>query len=128
MNKSIAFTGKGGVGKTTSLILFLKSLIERGKDHKILVIDADPDSNVADLLGTNVDFMDTIAGKMHSIMHKIENNNIFPYKDKKSAVESEIFNCIIHEKKFDLLEMGRMEGEGCYCFINPLKFFEFYFC
>jgi CO dehydrogenase maturation factor len=118
MSKSIAFTGKGGVGKTTSLVLFLKSLIENEKDHKILVIDADPDSNVADLLGTNIDFMDTIAGKMHSIMHKIENNNIFPYKDKKSAIETEIFNCIIHENKFDFLEMGRMEGEGCYCSVN----------
>ncbi|TFG29113.1 MAG: hypothetical protein EU532_03815 [Promethearchaeota archaeon] len=118
MTESIAFTGKGGVGKTTCLVLFLKFLIEKKKDSRILVIDADPDSNIADLVGYNVDFNDTIAGKMHSLMYKIQNENISPYETNKQAIEAEIFNCILHENKFDLVEMGRTEGSGCYCSIN----------
>ena len=118
MTKTIAFTGKGGVGKTTCLVLFLKFLIENKESSRILVIDADPDSNIADLVGFNVNFKDTIAGKMHSLMYKIQNENIAPYKTNKQAIEAEIFNCILHENKFDLVEMGRTEGSGCYCNVN----------
>ena len=80
MTESLAFTGKGGVGKTTCLVLFLKFLIENNESSRILVIDADPDSNIADLVGFNIDFKDTIAGKMHSLMYKIQNEK---YKIKK---------------------------------------------
>jgi len=118
MTKTIAFTGKGGVGKTTCLVLFLRFLIENKESSRILVIDADPDSNIADLVGFNVNFKDTIAGKMHSLMYKIQNENIAPYKTNKQAIEAEIFNCILHENKFDLVEMGRTEGSGCYCNVN----------
>ncbi len=118
MKKIIAFTGKGGVGKTTCLVLFLKFLIEYKKDYRILVIDADPDANIADLIDIKVYFKDTIAGKMTNLRKKIEKNMIFPYKDKKQAMEAEIFNCILHLDTFDVIEMGRTEGEGCYCSVN----------
>ncbi|MFX1303408.1 MAG: AAA family ATPase [Promethearchaeota archaeon] len=118
MNKSIAFTGKGGVGKTTCLILFLKFLIESKKEYRILVIDADPDANIADVIGKEIHFKDTIAGKMTNLRKKIKMNIIFPYNDKKQAIEAEIFNCFIHLKSFDVIEMGRTEGEGCYCNVN----------
>ncbi|MFX1273677.1 MAG: AAA family ATPase [Promethearchaeota archaeon] len=118
MDKSIAFTGKGGVGKSTCLVLFLKFLIESKKDYRILVIDADPDANVADLIGEKIHFNETIAGKMKTLQDKIAKNMIAPYKDKKQAIEAEIFNCIINKDAFDLIEMGRTEGEGCYCSVN----------
>lgn len=118
MIKSIAFTGKGGVGKTTCLVLFLKFLIENEKDYRILVIDADPDANIADMIGEKVNFKDTIAGKMTNLRKKIEMNMISPYKNKKQAMEAEIFNCFLRTKSFDLIEMGRSEGEGCYCSVN----------
>ncbi len=118
MNKSIAFTGKGGVGKTTCLILFLKFLIENKKDYRILVIDADPDANIADVIGKKIHFKDTIAGKMTNLRIKIEKNILYPYKDKKQAMEAEIFNCFLHVEAFDVIEMGRTEGEGCYCSVN----------
>ena len=63
MKKIVAFTGKGGVGKTTSLVLFLKYLIESKKAKDILVIDSDPDANVADVIGEEIKFCDTIGGK-----------------------------------------------------------------
>jgi len=118
MYRSIAFTGKGGVGKTTSLVLCLKFLIANGNYNKIWVIDADPDANVADLVGKNVHFENTIGGKMHEIMKRIKMKMLAPYKDSKQAIEAEIFNCFLHFKDFDLIEMGRTEGEGCYCSVN----------
>ena len=48
--KKISFSGKGGVGKSTLATLFLKYFITNYPDLEILVIDADPDSNIADLL------------------------------------------------------------------------------
>ncbi|NLW35870.1 MAG: AAA family ATPase [Syntrophorhabdus aromaticivorans] len=45
----IAISGKGGVGKTTLAGVMARILGERG--HKVLAIDADPDSNLADAIG-----------------------------------------------------------------------------
>lgn len=45
----IAISGKGGVGKTTLAGVMARVLAERG--HKILAIDADPDSNLASAIG-----------------------------------------------------------------------------
>jgi CO dehydrogenase maturation factor len=118
MNKSIAFTGKGGVGKTTCLVLFLKFLIENKKNYKILVIDADPDANIADIIGKKIHFNDTIAGKMSNLRKKIEKDMISPYKSKTQAIEAEIFNGFLHTESFDFIEMGRSEGVGCYCSVN----------
>ena len=45
----IAITGKGGVGKTTITALLARILKEASK--KVILIDADPDMNLAALLG-----------------------------------------------------------------------------
>jgi CO dehydrogenase maturation factor len=45
----LAITGKGGVGKTT--LAALLAYIYAGENQKVLVIDADPDANLASALG-----------------------------------------------------------------------------
>jgi len=45
----LAVTGKGGVGKTTVVAGLARVLADRGR--KVLVIDADPASNLALALG-----------------------------------------------------------------------------
>ncbi|TKJ36855.1 carbon monoxide dehydrogenase [candidate division LCP-89 bacterium B3_LCP] len=45
----IAITGKGGVGKTTLTALLAKTYEEEG--YKVYAIDADPDANLASVLG-----------------------------------------------------------------------------
>ena len=118
--KVIAFAGKGGVGKTTSLVLLLKYIIENRRVKDILVIDSDPDANVADVIGEEIKFKDTIGGKMAELKKKIEKRQIPINVPKSDIVESDVFNCLIEMDDFDILEMGRSEGNGCYCSINNI--------
>ena len=120
MKKIIAFAGKGGVGKTTSLVLFLKYVLENKKAQDILVIDSDPDANVADVIGEEVKFCDTIGGKMKILKDKIQSMKLSPNTPKNQLIESDVYTCLMEMDAFDLLEMGRSEGEGCYCFINDV--------
>ncbi|MFX1444872.1 MAG: AAA family ATPase, partial [Promethearchaeota archaeon] len=116
----VAFSGKGGVGKTTSLVLFLKYIIDNKKAKDILVIDSDPDANVADVIGEEIKFCDTIGGKMKVLKDKIQGFKVSPTTPKNQLIESDVFSCLIEMDEFDLLEMGRSEGSGCYCFINDV--------
>ena len=54
MGKLIAVTGKGGVGKTTISSLLIRSMVKRGS-APILVVDADPNANLNEVLGLQVD-------------------------------------------------------------------------
>lgn len=45
----VAVAGKGGVGKTTLVALFAREAVARG--YRVLVVDADPDANLATTLG-----------------------------------------------------------------------------
>ncbi len=120
MKKVIAFAGKGGVGKTTSLVLLLKYILEKNKNLDVLVIDSDPDANVADVIGKEIKFCDTIGGKMKVLKDKIQSMKLPPNTEKSKVIESEVFNCLLEMDEFDLIEMGRQEGEGCYCFVNSV--------
>ncbi|MFX1322916.1 MAG: AAA family ATPase [Promethearchaeota archaeon] len=120
MKKIIAFSGKGGVGKTTALVLLLKYLLENKNKLDILVIDSDPDANIADVIGEEVRFRDTIGGKMKVLKDKIQKRQLPLDMPKNQIIEGDVFKSLIELDKFDLLEMGRTEGEGCYCYINSV--------
>ncbi len=118
MRKIISFSGKGGVGKSTLLVLMLKYILEKNKDLNILVIDADPDANIGDIIGKEINFKETVGGKMAELKQKIQKRQIPLEVSKDQIVESEVFDSLIEMDEFDILEMGRAEGEGCYCSIN----------
>ncbi|MFX0180238.1 MAG: AAA family ATPase [Candidatus Hodarchaeota archaeon] len=121
MKKIVAFAGKGGVGKTTNLVLFLKYLLDTKANLKdILVIDSDPDANVADVIGKEIGFGETIGGKMKVLKDKIQKRQLPLDVPKNQIIEGDVYRCLIEMDKFDLLEMGRQEGEGCYCYINSV--------
>jgi len=61
--KIVSFSGKGGVGKSTLLVLMLKYILESKKYEDVLVIDADPDANIGDIIGESIGFKQTGRGK-----------------------------------------------------------------
>ncbi len=113
----LAVSGKGGVGKTTVAALLLKALLDAGKES-ILVIDADPDANLAEVLGIQVE---ETVGKVANELKKQASAGKLPASiSKREYLEARIFEVLMELPQFDLLVMGRTEGEGCYCLLNDL--------
>ncbi|GAG58370.1 unnamed protein product, partial [marine sediment metagenome] len=88
--KVISFSGKGGVGKSTLLVLMLKHVIETNKYENILVIDADPDANIGDIIGKEIKFSETIGGKMTKLQERIQKRQIPLDVNKNQIIESEV--------------------------------------
>jgi CO dehydrogenase maturation factor len=112
--KVIAITGKGGTGKTAVAGMLIKQL-SKGK-KTLLAIDADPDSNLPDVLGVQVD---KTIGDMREFMLQ-ERDKLPPDTSKERLLESKVYEVLIEMPHYDLLVMGRPEGSGCYCFANNL--------
>lgn len=112
----IAVSGKGGTGKTLVSSLLIKSLI--GKDLDILAIDADPDSNLPEALGIEVDR--TVGDIREELKKDTAEGNIPPEANKWDILDYKIMESIIETPEFDLLVMGRPEGSGCYCAVNNI--------
>ncbi|MFQ5710681.1 MAG: AAA family ATPase [Candidatus Geothermarchaeales archaeon] len=113
----LAVSGKGGVGKTTLTALMVKALTE-GNGRSILVIDANPDSNLPDVLGIPV--AKTVGMVANELKRAIEKSEIPPEMSKREILEYRVFEILKETESFDLLAMGRTEGEGCYCLVNTL--------
>lgn len=113
----VAVSGKGGVGKTTITALMVK-LLSEAKQRDILVIDANPDSNLPDVLGIRV--TRTVGMVTDELKKAIERAEIPIGMTKEDILESRVFEILRETPDFDLLVMGRGEGEGCYCPVNTL--------
>ena len=112
----IAVSGKGGTGKTLVSSLLIKSLID--KDLDILAIDADPDSNLPEALGIEVDR--TVGDIREELKKDTAEGKIPPEVNKWDILDYKIMESIIETPEFDLLVMGRPEGSGCYCAVNNI--------
>ncbi|MGQ9680359.1 MAG: ATP-binding protein [Candidatus Bathyarchaeia archaeon] len=117
MGKSlvVSVSGKGGAGKTTVTALLLKWLIENTEEI-VLVVDADPATNLPDVLGVKIG--KTIGMVSKQLKDKINMGEIPPTVAKRDLLEAWVYQTLSENDRFDLLAMGRGEGEGCYCFVN----------
>ena len=115
MSKIIAFAGKGGVGKTTVASLVVRYLSTSGKSP-ILAVDADPNSNLGETMGLEVP--STIGDIRENYMK--DPQGIPSGMDKVNYLELLIEQALIEKPTFDLLVMGRQEGQGCYCMVNNI--------
>ena len=113
----LAIAGKGGVGKTTITALMIR-ILSGAKRRSILAIDANPDSNLSNVLGISV--TQTVGTVTNELKKSIGKAEIAPEKSKREILEYRIFDILKETPNFDLLVMGRTEGEGCYCLINDL--------
>jgi CO dehydrogenase maturation factor len=111
----IAVAGKGGTGKTTFSTLMVRYLAEKGK-IPILAIDADPNSCLGTMLGT--DRCQTIGDLREELLR--DKDDLPAGISKPQYVEMKIRTAMAEEDDFDLLVMGRPEGTGCYCYVNSV--------
>ena len=113
MGYVIALAGKGGTGKTTIAALIVRALKEK-KMGSILAIDADPNSNLGEVLGVQV--QDTVGAILDNIA--VDPNKIPVGMTKERFIQHQLQAAIQEEDGFDLLSMGKPEGPGCYCYVN----------
>jgi len=111
----VSVSGKGGTGKTTIAALLLKLLLEK-TERSILVVDADPATNLPDVLGVGVPR--TVGMVEAEFRRKIDDGVIPPNVTKDTLLEAWVHSVLAEGSRFDLLAMGRSEGEGCYCPVN----------
>ena len=114
MTKIIAITGKGGTGKTAISTLLIRYLTKG--DKVVLGVDADPDTNLPETLGCDVE---KTLGDAREFM-LTERDNLPPDINKESILESKLYEILTEMPGYDLLVMGRPEGSGCYCYVNNL--------
>lgn len=118
MAHTIAVAGKGGVGKTTVCGMLIESLIKSGKGP-LLVVDADANSNLNEVLGVEVET--TLGTVREEIAQAGLRDDIIPKGMTKADYADYRFNsALVEEDDFDMLVMGRTEGKGCYCYVNGI--------
>ena len=118
MSYNIAVAGKGGTGKTSLTGLLIDTLLKENK-KPILVVDADANANINEVLGIEVE---ATIGQIREEANMTEKRgDSFPGGMTKAQFLQWKLNSIIEEGNgYDLLVMGRSEGEGCYCFVNGI--------
>ncbi len=113
----ISISGKGGTGKTTITALVLKTLIEN-TDKSILLVDADPSTNVPIVLNEKID--KTVGMVASELKEKMEKGDLSYSTSKSLLLEAWVYETIKETMRYDVLPMGRTEGEGCYCYVNSV--------
>ena len=111
----VLVVGVNGVGKTTTCGMIIDYLCKQ-KKGPILVVDADANSNLNEVLGVEVE---TTLGDIREEMAHAEQTGTVPANMTKADYAEMKFNsALIEEDDYDMLVMGRTQGKGCYCFVN----------
>ncbi len=110
MTKIIAMAGKGGTGKTTTSALLTKYLLQK-KQTPFLLVDADANANLNELLGLDVNIT------LGQIRKELK-GELPPNVTRDQYMEMKLHQALIEETGFDLLVMGQPDGPGCYCAAN----------
>jgi CO dehydrogenase maturation factor len=124
MTTTIALAGKGGVGKTTTAAMVIKYLAQN-QTGSILAIDADPSSNLNMVLGLDLEWTvgdireDMLAQVKSSLTEGGAAMGVMPGgASKREYLDYHIRSSLAEGSRFDLIAMGRGEGQGCYCAVN----------
>ena len=124
MTTTIALAGKGGVGKTTIAGMVIKYLAQL-KKGEVLAIDADPSSNLNLVLGLPLEW--TIGDIRESMLDQVKASltaggaamgGMPDGMSKRDYLDYQIRYSLSEGSHFDLIAMGRSEGQGCYCAVN----------
>ena len=113
--KTIVTMGRGGTGKTSFVALMAKYLIDK-KATPILLVDADPDQNLAEMVGVDLENAGkkTIAELLSETF--IEQGGTTVGIAPSKRIENRLWEQGLYEGgDFDLFAVGTKWVEGCYC-------------
>lgn len=117
MAKTIIATGRGGAGKSTFAALAVRHL-----PSAPLLIDADPDQSLAQLLG--VDLAAQEVNTISDVLYKLQNPDSYaelssmPLGQKIEYLLN--LSCLYESPRFDLITLGVKWTRGCYCAPNSV--------
>jgi len=115
MAKSIIVTGRGGTGKTT-----FAALAGRFLPGPKLLVDADPDQCMAQMLGVNLPQhgIRTVSEALYEVQDGTVDRQIqsMPLAQKVEYLLN--VSCLYEGDDFDLLTLGVKWTRGCYCAAN----------
>ena len=109
---------KGGVGNDIEGLL-IQYLCESGK-KPVLAVDADANANLNEVLGVGIE---CTLGELREEIERagVDSRYQIPVGMTKQAyLEARLSDAITEEDDYDLMVMGRTQGQGCYCFVNGL--------
>jgi len=124
MTTTIALAGKGGVGKTTIAGMLVKYLAQN-QTGSILAIDADPSSNLNMVLGLDLEW--TVGDIREDMLEQVKTSlsnggaamgSLPGGVNKREYLDYHVRSSLAEGSRFDLIAMGRGEGQGCYCAVN----------
>jgi CO dehydrogenase maturation factor len=124
MTVTIAVAGKGGVGKTTISALVIKYLVQN-MPGATLAIDADPSSNLNMVLGLDLEW--TVGDIREDMLAQVKGTlaaggaamGALPGGvNKRDYLDIHVRSAMAEGGQFDMIAMGRSEGQGCYCAVN----------
>ncbi len=113
--RRIVSMGRGGIGKTSFVALMTKFFIEI-EDTPLLLVDVDPDQNLAEMVGVNLkeEGKETISELL--IETFIGGGGTTVGVPPSEKMESRIWESGLYEGEFfDLIAVGTKFIEGCYC-------------
>lgn len=110
---TIAVSGKGGTGKTTTSSLLVRAFIDL-HERPVLAVDADPNANLHEALGV------AVHETLGTMREEAFGRQIPPGMNRHDYVRLRFRQSLVESEGFDLVAMGRPEGSGCYCFANDL--------
>lgn len=115
--KKIVSTGPGGVGKSSFIALLCKYLKAKGA---VLLIDADPDQSLAEMVGLSYAKPYTISEIIFDVKFNKIDQGLQPFTlaDKIDYLLSQ--KGLYEGKDFDFLSLGTKWTEGCYCQPNNI--------
>ncbi|MBF0564385.1 MAG: AAA family ATPase [Nitrospirae bacterium] len=117
MAQIIAFSGKGGTGKTTLAGMAVRYLMEK-TGRPILAVDADANACLNEALGVTVHA--TIGRVREQSLATIRSGARPGGLSTEEHFDYQVQQSIVESRGFDLLVMGRPEGQGCYCAANNI--------
>jgi CO dehydrogenase maturation factor len=113
--KTLVTMGRGGTGKTSFVALMTKYFTEHG-DAPILLVDVDPDQNLAEMVGVDLERAGTRTISELVMETFIKKGGTMAGISPTERIETTIWERGLYEgDTFDLIAIGTKWVEGCYC-------------